>query len=183
MLPGDILKFWFEETPKKLHFNSTPAFDADIRQRFEELAIGTAAQAAKGEHDWETTPDGALALIIMLDQFPRNMYRGTAAAFAWDASSLNIAKRAIEKGFDLKTPIDRRAFIYTPFMHSENISDQRRCVELADQRLNDEGTLFHAKAHMKVIEQFGRFPYRNETLGRANSVDEEQYLNDGGYAP
>ena len=79
--------------------------------------------------------------------------------------------------------MDRRSFIYTPFMHSENLEDQRRSVELADQRLDDDGTLFHAKAHMNVIKQFGRFPYRNETLGRVSSAEEIQYLNDGGYSP
>ncbi len=183
MLPGDILKFWFEETPKKLHFNSNPGFDADIRQSFEDLAIETAALCTKNVHDWEGTPEGALALIIMLDQFPRNMYRGTAAAFTWDSSSLAIAKRCVEKGFDLKTPLDRRAFIYTPFMHSETLDDQRRSVSLADQRLDDENTLFHAKAHMKVIEQFGRFPHRNEILGRQSTEEEVQYLSGGGYTP
>jgi len=183
MTPRDILHFWFEETPRKFHFNSTPAFDAEIRARFEDHAIEQAALTKQGSHPWEETAEGALALIIMLDQFPRNMYRGTNAAFAWDDLSLSSAKHAVENGFDFKTPMARRSFIYMPYMHSEKLEDQKRCVELVDERLDDENTLFHAEAHMKMIERFGRFPHRNNTLNRSSTPQEIQYLKDGGYVP
>ncbi len=183
MKPGDILKFWFEETAPKFHFNATPAFDADIRRKFEPFAIEQAAKAQRGEHLWEKTPEGSLALIVMLDQFPRNMYRGTPAAFAWDHLALAISNRAIDKGFDLKIPLNRRSFMYMPFMHSEVLTDQKRCVDLVDQRLDDDNTLFHAKAHQKVIGRFGRFPHRNEILGRSFTAEEVQYIKDGGYSP
>ena len=183
MSAADILTFWFEDTPAKNHFISSPAFDAEIRSRFEDMAVAQAAKAARGVHPWEVAAESALALTILLDQFPRNMYRATPAAFAWDALALGTASRMVDNGFDLKTPQSRRSFIYMPFMHSEALVDQKRCVELVDQRLNDENTLFHAKAHMKVIQQFGRFPHRNETLGRQSTPDELQYMKDGGYSP
>jgi len=183
MTPRDVLQFWFEETERKFHFNSTPAFDAEIRARFEVTAVEQASIAQQGIHPWAESAEGALALIIMLDQFPRNMYRGTAAAFAWDGLSLGAAKDAVENGFDFKTPMERRSFIYMPFMHSEKLADQKRCVQLIDERLDDESTLFHAEAHMKLIEQFGRFPHRNDTLNRLSTPGEEQYLKDGGYVP
>jgi len=183
MTPESILKFWFEETPRQNHFNATPAFDAAIRERFEDQAIRFAAQTSKAPHQWESTAKGALALIITLDQFPRNMYRGTAAAFTWDDTALNVAKRVVDSGADLKLPMDQRSFIYMPFMHSENLKDQKRCVQLIDQRLDDENSLFHARSHMKVIEQFGRFPHRNEILGRLSRPEEIKYLKDGGYTP
>lgn len=183
MTPRDILDFWFEETGAKQHFNATPAFDAEIRERFEDAAIGHAVKAAKAPHPCEDTPEGALAHIIILDQFPRNMYRDTAAAFAWDKLSLAAAKRCVAHGFDFKTPMERRSFIYMPFMHSEVLADQKCCVELVDERLDSESTLFHAKAHMKMIERFGRFPHRNKILGRESTQAEIQYLKDGGYVP
>jgi len=180
---NSVLTFWFEETPAKNHFNADPAFDAKIREHFEDIAIDNAAIAAKSIHPWESKPETALALIITLDQFPRNMYRATPAAFAWDPIALTIAKRMIENGYDLKIPQDKRSFVYIPFTHSENISDQIRGVELVDQRSDNESTLFHARAHMKVIQQFGRFPYRNKVLGRKTTPAEKRYLDDGGYVP
>ncbi|NNE57307.1 MAG: DUF924 domain-containing protein [Hellea sp.] len=180
---GAVLHFWFEETDRKFHFNASPAFDAEIRERFEELAISQAARVVKGPHPWEIDADGALALIILLDQFPRNMYRGTTAAFTWDGLALGVTKRAVDAGHDLKIAQDRRAFIYMPLMHSEALEDQDRMVALADQRLDDDSTLFHAKAHRKLIARFGRFPHRNEILQRTSTAEERQYLKDGGYTP
>ncbi len=178
-----VLQFWFEDTPPKNHFNSSPAFDAEIRDKFEVMAIDNAAMASQKIHPWEASPQTALALIITLDQFPRNMYRDTPAAFSWDPIALKVAKRAIKKGFDLNIPQARRSFIYMPFMHSEILEEQRRCVAYIDQRLDNENTLFHAEAHMKVIEQFGRFPHRNIILGRESTEAELRYLSDGGYTP
>lgn len=183
MDPADILHFWFEETQPKYHFNSTPAFDAEIRRRFEEMAVTQAAIASTGKHPWETDPESMLALIITLDQFPRNMYRSTSAMFEWDGYLRPLVQAMIGRGDDLKVPMARRAFVYMPLMHSEALADQTQCVKLIDQRLEDANTLFHAKAHRKLIKRFGRFPHRNELLGRKSTAEEVQYLKDGGYKP
>lgn len=180
---ADILQFWFEETPPKFHFNATPAFDSEIRHRFEDMAVEQASIASKGKHPWEADPESMLALIITLDQFPRNMYRGTSAMFEWDGYLRPLVKTMIGRGDDLKIPLARRPFVYMPLMHSENLADQDQCVKLVDQRLDDENTLFHAKAHRKLIKRFGRFPHRNELLGRTPTAEEVQYLKDGGYKP
>jgi uncharacterized protein (DUF924 family) len=180
----DILKFWFEETDKKHWFNATDAFDAEIRSRFETKAVNLASSLLMAQpHLWEATPEGSLALILAMDQFPRNMYRGTPGAFAWDDLALSVAQRMVVDFVDLKIPQERRAFIYMPFMHSENLDMQDKCVELCDSRLEDENTLFHARAHRKLIEEFGRFPHRNEILGRENTKAEEIHLKSGGYSP
>lgn len=178
-----ILSFWFEEIERKFHFNATPAFDAEIRARFEDMAIEQAAIAAKGSHPWSENPEPLLALAITLDQFPRNMYRGTPAMFEWDPYLIPLIKQGIKEGLDLKVSINRREFIYMPLMHSENLKDQNRCVKLVDQRLDNANTLFHAKAHRKVIRKFGRFPHRNIVLGRDSTAEELQYMADGGYSP
>lgn len=179
----DILTFWFEQTEKKLWFNPTDAFDAAIRQKYETLAITLSAQMGRGPHPWEAQLDSHFALIIALDQFPRNMFRGTAASFAWDGQALSAAQRFVEKGRDLKLPQSRRAFAYMPFMHAEDLAVQAESVRLIDSRLDDASTLFHAKAHMKLIEEFGRFPHRNSVLGRESRPEEISYLKNGGYRP
>lgn len=178
-----VLDFWFEETDRKFHFNATPAFDAEIRYRFEDLAVEQAATASKGSHPWAQEPDSLLALAITLDQFSRNMYRGTPAMFKWDGFLLPFIKAGVKRSDDLKIDQSRRSFFYMPLMHSETIKDQNLCVRMIDQRLDDENTLFHAKAHRKLIKRFGRFPHRNEILGRTSTDDELQYLRDGGYSP
>lgn len=180
----DILQFWFVETDKARWFKSTDAFDAEIRARFEPTAMTLASDMQNGKaHPWESSVDGALALIIALDQFPRNMYRGTAGAFAWDPLSLSAAKRLIADNRDLKLDKSRRAFAYMPFMHSENIDDQRRSVELFEARLDDSNSLHHAQEHCRVIDRFGRFPHRNVILNRDSTPEEVTFLTEGGYAP
>lgn len=180
----DILKFWFETAGPKRWFSKSDAFDSDVRGRFETVSIDLAAYLTRHKtHPWEADAPGALALIVALDQFPRNMYRGTKAMFAWDGLSLSAAKRAVDTGHDYKTDQSRRAFIYMPYMHSEHAEDQQRCVDLCDARLTDESTLRHAKAHYTVIERFGRFPHRNPVLGRESTAEETQFLESGGYAP
>ena len=182
--PTRILDFWFEEAGPKNWFAQSDAFDAKVRGEFEVDAIEAALSVGrKAPHIWEERKDGALALIIMLDQFSRNMYRGTAAMFTWDKLALAVAKRAVKNSFDLKTDQERRAFFYMPFMHSENKDDQSECVYLIDRGIDDANTLFHAKAHRKVIEQFGRFPHRNAALGRKSTAEELAYLENGGYTP
>jgi len=179
----DILTFWFDEAGSEKWYKKSDAFDAEIRARFEAAAIDMAAVRLKGSHLWEDKPDSSLALIIALDQFSRNMYRGTKAAFGWDPLSLAVSKDMADKGWDLKIPQDRRAFVYMPLMHSEVITDQDRCVELMDSRLKSANSLHHAKEHRKVIRKFGRFPHRNEILGRESTQQEIKFLKSGGYAP
>lgn len=182
--PDAILDFWFQDAGPSHWFNASDAFDARVRREFEPTAIDLAAELASGKvHPWEDTAESCLALIIALDQFARNMYRGTRAAFAWDALALGAAKRMTERNWDLKITQSRRAFIYMPFMHSENADDQARCVSLCDQRLESDSTLHHAKEHQKLITRFGRFPHRNEILGRISTPQELQFLANKGYSP
>lgn len=184
MKPEDILQFWFIESGAKKWYNGGDAFDADIRARFEMFAAEAAAHLKRNPtHVWEATPESALALILALDQFPRNMYRDTKGAFAYDALALAVAKRAVDKGHDLKTSQDRRAFFYMPYMHAEDMATQDECVRLADTRLDSDSTLFHAKEHRKIIARFGRFPYRNEAMGRETTAKEVTYLAGEGYRP
>lgn len=181
--PTDVLDFWFADETKAHWFNSTPSFDTEISQKFEAVAE-TLAKGPFPHVAWEADAPSALALIIMLDQFPRNMFRGTPRAFAWDGHALSVAERMVDGGWDLDIPTDRRPFVYMPFMHAEDISAQNRCVELSGSRLDDGGsTLRHAKAHRDVIEQFGRFPYRNAVLGRDTTPEEDEFLEAGGYNP
>lgn len=180
----DILTFWFEEAGPSAWYKKSDAFDARIRRKFDDIATDLAGELSrKSPHNWEDDPQTALALIIALDQFPRNMYRGTKAAFAWDALALGAAKRLVAKNHDLKIAQNRRAFVYMPYMHSEDLSDQDSCVALIDQRLESENTLHHAREHRKVIAKFGRFPHRNAILGRTPTAAESTFLNSGGYAP
>ena len=111
------------------------------------------------------------------------MYRGTPAAFAWDPRALAVSERLIEKDWDIKLPQSQRAFAYMPYMHSEDMAMQDKCVDLMDRRIDDAGSLRHAKAHRMLIEQFGRFPHRNGILGRQSTEAEIKFLADGGYAP
>mgnify|MGYP000580846544 FL=1 len=178
-----ILSFWFTQSGPKKWYAKSDAFDAEIRAKFESMAIDLAAKTSPGPHPWEDRPESSLSLIIALDQFPRNMYRDTPAAFAWDERARLAAGRMIDKGWDLKISQDRRAFIYMPYMHSEDLDDQNHCVALIDSRLDSESSLHHAKAHRALIEQFGRFPHRNKILGRESTPAEIQFLADGGYAP
>ena len=179
----DVLDFWFDEAGEKAWFKLDPVFDEKVRARFEVLAQEKAQEVERGESPWEKRAFSALALILLLDQFPRNMYRDQAASFAWDGLALVVAKRAIDKGFDLQMPEPARSFFYMPFMHSEALADQKRCIELCDTRLEGSGTAKHARKHADVIERFGRFPHRNELLGRICTPEEETFLASGGYAP
>lgn len=170
---GDVLRFWFEETPVELWFKNDPVFDDAIRARFGALH---ADAAAGGCADWMATADGALALIIVLDQFSRNLYRGSPQAFACDARGRAVADQAIERGFDLAVPGDRRIFYYLPFEHSEDLADQDRCCRLVLERICDEKYLGYALRHHAVIARFGRFPHRNRVIGRPSTADEDAYL-------
>ncbi|MCF6276163.1 MAG: DUF924 domain-containing protein [Robiginitomaculum sp.] len=184
VLAKDILDFWFEQAGPTKWYTNSDAFDGDIRTKFEDFSVDAAAKIKRtGEHNWQENPDTALALIIALDQFPRNMYRDTKAAFAWDDLALVCAKQAVDKGYDLKIGQARRAFFYLPYMHAEDMAAQDECVRLMDMRIDNPDNLFHAKEHRKLIARFGRYPHRNAVLGRESTDGEMEYLNGGGYAP
>ena len=175
--PAEVLAFWRAAGPKNW-FAKDDAFDADIRARF----LATYEAAAAGQlADWEETPDGALALTIVLDQFPRNMFRRDARAFAADATARGIADRAIARGFDMQVPADNRAFFYLPFEHSEEPADQERCIALF-RAMGNADLLRWAELHADIIRRFGRFPHRNAVLGRMTTPAEQAYLDNDGFA-
>lgn len=181
--PADIRKFWFEEAGSAAWYRVSPDFDARMRRRFADCIEREAAALRAGDHTWQDDADDALALILLFDQFPRNIWRGSGKAFAFDALARRIARGMIERGFDYAIDESRRAFVYMPFMHSEALADQDYCVELAAERLKSQGTHDHAVKHREVIRRFGRFPYRNEALQRETTPEEADYLEHGGYAP
>lgn len=167
-----VLDFWFEAANRRCWFRSTPAFDRLIRERFE--AVWKVAR--DGQLDtWEDSPEGALALVVVLDQFPLNMYRGTALSYSTEAQSREVARRALAAGFDVRLNDEQRAFLYLPFMHSENLSDQDRAVELFE-RAGLEDNLRWARHHRDIVRRFGRFPHRNALLQRENTPEESRWL-------
>ncbi|MCK0207554.1 DUF924 domain-containing protein [Starkeya koreensis] len=175
--PADILTFWREAGPTKW-FEKDDAFDAAIHARF----LAAYEAAAAGQLDgWQETAEGSYALILLLDQFPRNLFRGSPRAFATDEAARAIADRAVERGFDRTFELPERRFIYMPFMHSEELADQERCVALCEASDDDEG-VHHAVVHRDIIRDFGRFPHRNPVLGRASSDEEHAFLEAGGFA-
>lgn len=175
--PTDVVAFWIGAGPGKW-FKKDTAFDAEIVARF--LATWHAAAAGRLAA-WEETPEGALALVIVLDQFPRNMFRGNRPSYQEDAAARAVADRAIARGFDRRVPRRDRQFFYLPFMHSEHAADQERCAALARGYGDDEFTRF-AEQHADIIRRFGRFPHRNEMLGRATTPEEQAFLDAGGFA-
>ena len=173
--PEEVLSFWREAGPDRW-FEQDAAFDDSIRQRF----LATYEAAARGElAGWEASAEGALALVIVLDQFPRNMFRGTARAFAADDRARWAANLALKRGYDLDVPESERGFLFLPFMHSEDLADQNRCVEL--YRAADDENLKHAEQHRDIVRRFGRFPHRNAILSRATTPEEQAFLDDGGF--
>jgi uncharacterized protein (DUF924 family) len=174
--PAAVIAFWREAGPDRW-FNKDTAFDDEIRRRF--LALHEAAAAGKLT-EWETSAEGALALLILLDQFPRNMFRGQARAFATDPLALAVASRAILNGFDGTFP-DMRSFFYLPFEHSEDLKDQERALTLYKASGDADG-LRWAEIHADIIRRFGRFPHRNAILGRVSTPEEQKFLDDGGFA-
>ena len=176
--PDVILAFWRDAGPRRW-YTPDDAFDAEVRQRFFDLW----QRAAAGDlSTWEASDDGALALVIVADQFPRNMFRGDAKTYASDALAREVAHRAIERGVDVRIDPVLREFLYLPFNHSEHLSDQLRCIELSRAAGNAEN-LKWAEHHADIIRRFGRFPHRNRLLGRATTPEEQAYLDEGGFAP
>jgi uncharacterized protein (DUF924 family) len=175
--PMDVLAFWRAAGPDRW-YNKDADFDAAITARFQPLWREAAASQLSA---WERTPEGALALVIVLDQFPRNMFRGDARTYAADAVARAVADRAIARGFDRLIPDRERQFLYLPFMHSEYLADQERCVALA-RGYGDDEFMKYAVHHADIIRRFGRFPHRNAILGRATTPAEQAFLDGGGFA-
>lgn len=182
--PSDVLEFWFSEQSRALWFEKNAAFDEAIRARFED----TVRAAAAGELDhWERTAPGALALVIVLDQFPRNLYRGSARAFAADPRAREVADRAIGRRLDQDIPLAQRHFFFLPFEHSESMADQERSIALfqawaeahdgpARDRALEQMRYVHR--HAEIVARFGRFPHRNEALGRESTPAEIEFLRE-----
>ena len=184
---NQILDFWFGKPDeadygksRKVWFTKKPEFDQEVRSRF----VIDYQQAAAGHlDDWKASPLGCLALIILLDQFPRNMFRGQPQAFATDPQSLAYAHHTVTQGFDKELLPIQRCFVYLPFEHSENLAHQRQAIELFST-LKDypecASGVDYAHRHLKVIERFGRFPHRNEILGRETTPEEAEFLKQPG---
>lgn len=170
-----LLTFWFADETKERWYASTPAFDQTCREHCGALVD----QATRGElAHWEKTADGALALCLLLDQMPRNIFRGNQKAFASDPKAVEVVNAAIAKGFDQQLELERRKFLYLPYMHSEVLAEQERSVALS-LALNDDVTLGYAEDHADIIRRFGRFPHRNAILGRESTAEELAFLADG----
>ena len=178
--PVDILDYWIGEVGADGWFAGGEALDAEIRERFAEV---WAAAHDDGLEHWVDGAAPTLAYLVLCDQMPRNMHRGSALAFATDARALAAARRAIAEGWDMGVPEPERLLFYMPFDHSENPADQARSVRLMAERLGDPEMLLHARAHQAIITRFGRFPYRNAALGRDNTPEEAAFLAEGGYGP
>lgn len=178
MEPRDIVDFWLSLGPKKW-FAKDDEVDREIARRFGD-AHGEAS-AGRLDH-WQTAPQGRLALLLLLDQFSRNLFRGDARAFAQDEQARALARDALAAGEDQEAAPELTAFFYMPFMHSEAIGDQMLCVRLCHSLGGDNNTLHFAKLHERIIRRFGRFPHRNGVLGRHTSPAEQRFLDEGGFA-
>lgn len=175
--PNDVLAFWWNAGPAAW-FQGGPDFDAACRTH----CLGAYEAAAAGALDgWIEAPHAALALILLLDQMPRNMFRGTAAMFATDARALTLADRSLALGHHRAYPLPGRRFFYMPFMHAEDIDAQSRCVDLCRAEGDADG-YHYALVHLDAIRRFGRFPHRNEVLGRTSTAEEMAYLTSGGFS-
>ncbi|MDE1972188.1 MAG: DUF924 domain-containing protein [Hyphomicrobiales bacterium] len=175
--PAEVVRFWRQAGPDKW-WKKDAAFDRTVRSKF--LALHEAA--SRGElADWEDSAEGALALIILFDQFPRNMFRGSPHAFATDPLARAVADRALARGFDRATDEALRMFFFMPFMHSETLADQDRCVALFDA-LGVPGQTEFATGHRDIIVRFGRFPHRNRIVGRETTAAEREFLDGGGFS-
>ena len=175
--PEDILSFWRGAGPS-LWWKKDASFDSDIADKFGELH----SRASIGGLDhWAELPHGALALVIVLDQFSRNMYRNDPRAFAQDERCVQIVKSAMKTGIDRQTPADLSAFFYMPLMHSESLEDQQLCLQEM-QRMGAKENIPHAITHLEIIQKFGRFPHRNSVLKRDTTLAERDFLESGGFS-
>jgi uncharacterized protein (DUF924 family) len=181
----DVLGFWFGDSadpasrrPREAWFQKSPEFDAECTRRF----LQAHERAAAGElRDWRDEPESCLALLLLLDQLPRNLFRGTARAFSTDAQAREVARHALARGLDVVLPPVWRWFVYLPFQHSEDVHDQRLSVALTEtlalhDAVHSRETLEYARRHRDIIERFGRFPHRNAALGRESTPEEADFL-------
>ena len=176
-LPNDVLTFWRQAGPERW-FTRNARFDDAIRLKFEPVHHA----AARGQYDdWAYTAEGALALLILLDQFPRNLYRGAGHAFATDGKARAVARAAVTRGFHREVEPPLAQFFVLPFEHSEDLADQDEGLAVAAE-LGDAEVLKWVKIHRDIIERFGRFPHRNPMLGRKTTPEEQAFLDDGGFA-
>ncbi|HEX5658123.1 MAG TPA: DUF924 family protein [Polyangiales bacterium] len=173
--PQEVIEFWRGAGPR-MWFAKDDEFDRRFRERFLTLH----ESAVRGElASWRDSPEGVLALCVLLDQFPRNAFRGTPRMYATDALAREIADRALRAKLDQQLDKEMRLFVYLPFGHSEDLDDQERSVQLAEEL--GEPNLSHAKQHRDIVKRFGRFPHRNPILGRATRPEERKYLDEGGF--
>jgi uncharacterized protein (DUF924 family) len=173
----NVVAFWLAAGPDRW-FEADDAFDAEIRNRF----ATTYEDAAAGRLcAWEDWPEGALALLIVLDQFPRNMFRHTARCYAADPLARSVARSAIARGCDQQVAMPQRQFFYLPFEHSEELADQELAVELME-KTGDADSLKWAVLHRDIIQRFGRFPHRNAVLARTTTPEEQAFLDGGGFS-
>lgn len=180
-LPQDVVGYWRNAGPRRW-FRKDAAFDEAVRLRFEPVHFS----AARGQYDdWALEPEPALALILLLDQIPRNLFRDSAHAFATDGKARRIVRQVLRRGFDLQIEPALRAFVYMPLEHSEDPEDQADCVRLMQALCAETGDgefLRFAEMHRDIIARFGRFPHRNAALGRESTPDEVAFLAGGGFA-
>lgn len=178
--PVDVLDFWLQEIGPAGWYTADSAVDALCRDRFSELW-----QAARdgGLDHWVDGTVGTMAYLVICDQLSRNMHRGHADAFATDQQALAAARTAIQNDWDMDAPEPERQFFYMPFMHSEDAADQALCIGYFQTRMPQTGAdqVIHARAHEAVLQKFGRFPFRNQALGRIPAPDEDSYMANGGY--
>jgi len=173
LTPEIIIDYWHSDRIRKQWFNSTPELDDEIRNQFEPVWQA----AARGDLDqWKGSAEGCLALCIILDQFPLNMYRGEARSFETESNSIKVSKHAIDTGLDKALPSDRLIFLYMPLMHSESMDDQEQAIELYETAGLEENAGF-ARHHRDIVKRFRRFPHRNTILGRESSPAEQEYMN------
>ncbi len=175
-----VTDFWLNEVGQDNWYNADAALDAEIHDRFSTVW----EEARAGQYaEWKLRPEKLLPYLILLDQFPRNMFRGTPKAYVTDKMALSAAKKSVDCLWDMRIPEPERQFFYLPMMHSENLSDQNRCLRLIKSRMPErcDALYPHAKAHREVIRQFGRFPYRNAPLKRRDTDPEISFHEQGGY--
>lgn len=179
----DVLNFWFGQETRERWFKKDAAFDQLVTERYINLVEYTASEIEhNGAAPWEGDPRGDLASIIVLDQFPRNIFRDTARAFAYDDKALELTQRALQRESDIALPDGQRAFVYMPLMHAEDLEAQEMSVAAFEKRLEDQSDLPFAIEHRDIIKRFGRFPHRNVLLGRDSTDEEIKYLEGGGFS-
>jgi uncharacterized protein (DUF924 family) len=177
-ISNEVLEFWFDPTNRRYWFEASPDFDELVRQRLARFY----ADAVEGcLDDWKDLANGALALCILFDQVPRNIFRGSAQAFATDPQALSVARHIVTLGFDRSYPTDdHRVLCYLPFQHSEDIEDQRLAVQLLSERTADDLSTEYARRHLEIVARFERFPHRNAVLGRTSTPAELEFLKTPG---